>query len=218
MAALASAYGFEGVQPKGTQFTPWVDAGVAPAVDNAMGVIVYGVDEGAIRETLRWAASHELPIVTWVAGWKRDAVAREEAADILTRLGRDARAYGTALSLHHHAGAVFESGEDLAALRDMTQPDDVTLTLDTAHAALGGITDIPRLILESRETIDLFHIKDLAGGGFCALGRGELDFAPIFKAIRDIRFDGWLVIDDESGDMAAEAAMAHAESFLQRHL
>ncbi|MBT5713929.1 TIM barrel protein, partial [Candidatus Poribacteria bacterium] len=125
---------------------------------------------------------------------------------------------GTALSLHNHAGAVFESGEDLAALRDLTRPEDVTLTLDTAHAALGGVTDIPGLISDCRDHIDVFHIKDLADRGFCPLGRGELDFAPIFDAIRDIGFDGWLVVDDESGEMAAEPAIAHARSFLQGHL
>ncbi|MEO2006877.1 MAG: TIM barrel protein [Candidatus Poribacteria bacterium] len=217
MAGLAGDFGFEAVQPKGGQFTPWRDADDPPPVPNVMGVIAYGADEGATDATLRWAARHDVEVVTWVAGWKPDEVTREQAAQILTRLGIAARAKGTPLSLHHHAGAVFESADDIAYLRDGTRPADVKLTLDTAHAALGGITDIAQLIRDCAKIIDVFHIKALSNGAFCPLGRGELDFAPIFEAIADIQFSGWLVIDDESDDMDTRSALAHARAFLAAH-
>ncbi|HEX4794409.1 MAG TPA: sugar phosphate isomerase/epimerase family protein [Humisphaera sp.] len=53
-------------------------------------------------------------------------------------------------------------------------------------------TPIPRIIAESRAHTAHFHANDpnLRGPGF-----GEVDFAPIFKALRDSRYEGYVSVE-----------------------
>jgi len=143
-------------------------------------------------------------------------------------LGKYAQEKGTRLSLHNHSGQLFQDDRDLAGFRQFAQPEYAGLTLDTAHLALGGVMDVAAVIRECKDYIDLFHIKDLGspstrnkdrkGRKFCPLGDGELDFDGIFDAIRDIGFDGWLVVDDESDQMTLEDALSHAVKFMGRYV
>ena len=54
-------------------------------------------------------------------------------------------------------------------------------------------------IRDYRAFIDNIHLKDYADGVFQVLGEGEIDFDPIFQALREIGYDGWLCADEESG-------------------
>lgn len=101
---------------------------------------------------------------------------------------------------------------------NLVKPELSGLTIDTAHLALGGVKDVPAVIRECKEHIYLFHIKDLQERKFCPLGDGELDFDEIFQAIRDIEFDGWLVVDDESDQMTLKEALPHAAEFIRRYV
>ena len=56
----------------------------------------------------------------------------------------------------------------------------VGLTIDTAHLVKSGINDIN-------------------DGEFRVLGNGQIDFAPVFAAVREIGYDGWMSADEESG-------------------
>ncbi len=225
MITQAAAQGYAGLQLKGGQYAPWLDDIDAFRgrldVSQIMGIIAYGSDEGNIQRCIDFAGELSLTAVTWVPGWKRDQVNEEaykSAAESLNRLGQYAGEKGTRLSVHNHAGLIFQDDTDLAAFRRFVQPELGGLTLDTAHLALGGVTDIAGVIRDCKEYIDLFHIKDLRGRKFCPLGDGELDFDSIFKAIEDIGFDGWLVVDDESDQMSLEDALPHAMNFMRRYV
>jgi inosose dehydratase len=44
------------------------------------------------------------------------------------------------------------------------------------------------------------HLKDVRAGGsggyqFVELGRGRVDLPGVFKALADIRFDGWSIVE-----------------------
>ena len=106
----------------------------------------------------------------------------------------------------------------MTGFRQFVEPGSAGLTLDTAHLALGGVADVAGVIRECKDYINLFHIKDLRAGNFCPLGDGELDWGSIFEAIRDIGFDGWLVVDDESDQMSLEDALPHAMRFMREYL
>src|SRR5690606_25222320 len=47
--------------------------------------------------------------------------------------------------------------------------------------------------------IDNFHFQDYGDGEWKVLGRGDVDFGPIYDAIHEIGFDGWVCADEESG-------------------
>ena len=225
MISRAAAQGYNGLQPKGGQYAPWLsDIDTFRKkfdVSGVMGIIVYGADEGNLRRCIDFAGELALAAVTWVPGWKREQVnedAYKSAAEFLNRLGEYAQGKGTRLSVHNHSGSLFEDDKDLAGFRQFVQPECAGLTFDTAHLALGGVADVARVIRECKGYIDLFHIKELKGRKFCPLGEGELDFDGIFQAIRDIGFDGWLVVDDESDQMTLEEALPYTMNFMRRYV
>jgi sugar phosphate isomerase/epimerase len=224
MISGSAAQGYNGLQLKGGQYAPWLDDvdGFREkfGVSQIMGIIAYGSDEDNLRRCIDFAGELQLAAVTWVPSWKRDQVneaAYRAAAESLNRLGEYTQKKGTRLSVHNHAGQLFQDDRDLAGFRQFVQSEYAGLTLDTAHLALGGVTNVDEVIRECKGHIDLFHIKDLKEGKFCPLGQGELDFGRIFKAIQDIGFDVWLVVDDESGQTSLEDAMQHAMKFMRRY-
>jgi inosose dehydratase len=87
----------------------------------------------------------------------------------------------------------------------------VGLTVDTAHLAKSGITDIAGLIRDFGGVIDNIHAKDYADGEFRILGRGALDFDGVMAALRDIDYGGWLCVDEESPASLAEGLRASQE-------
>lgn len=225
MVAQSGAHGYNGLQLKGGQYVPWLDDTDTFRrrfdISQIMGIIAYGSDEENLRRCIDFAGKLRLEAVTWVPSWKRDKLddaAYKSAAESLNRLGKYAQEKGTRLSLHNHSGQLFQDEKDLAKFRQFVQPEYAGLTLDTAHLALGGVSDIPGVIRECKGYIDLLHIKDVKAGKFCPLGDGELDFDKIFEAIRDIGFGGWLVVDDESDQMALEDALSHAAKFMGRYI
>ncbi|MFQ6041546.1 MAG: sugar phosphate isomerase/epimerase family protein, partial [Candidatus Poribacteria bacterium] len=50
--------------------------------------------------------------------------------------------------------------------------------------------------------IAVIHVKDTAGN----LGEGKVDFAAVSEAIREIKYDGYLVLETPSGDDASASA------------
>jgi inosose dehydratase len=89
--------------------------------------------------------------------------------------------------------------EDFDLFFDALPEPTVGLTVDTAHLVKSGVPDIAALIRDFRHVVDNVHLKDYADGDFRVLGEGSLDFDPVFAALREIGYDGWLCADEESG-------------------
>ena len=121
---------------------------------------------------------------------------------------------GMRLAYHHHLGTIVETQDDLSRFLAATC-DEVGLTLDTGHAALGGI-DALDIITRHPKRIAHIHCKDVrrtvfndtrSGGGsfldgvvagmFTAPGDGDLDYAAVMKALKTIGYAGWIVVEAE---------------------
>ncbi len=128
---------------------------------------------------------------------------------------------GLRFAYHFHLGTVVETQEDVDAFIAAT-PANVGFVVDTGHAALGGV-DAAGLIRRHPERVVHIHAKDvrrpvfdriIAGrrsfldgvlaGMFTAPGDGGLDFAPVLRALADIRYDGWIVIEAEQDPKLAD--------------
>ena len=85
-----------------------------------------------------------------------------------------------------------------------------------AQRATSGIAGIVR---DYRGVLDNVHVKDIVGTGasarFVPLGEGEIPFAPVFAALRDNNYSGWLCADEESGVGVLEGMQA-AYRFLEQ--
>lgn len=139
----------------------------------------------------------------------------------LDRLAAHVAARGMRLAYHHHLGTVVETAADLERLFAATGPE-VGLVLDTGHALYGGIDPIATLRARPERIVHV-HCKDVrahlhaatvarAGsfldgviaGMFTTPGDGGYDYAPFLRALREIGYAGWIVIEAEQDPAIAD--------------
>lgn len=220
------AVGFDGLQLKRRQYQEYLDDPERflkeweqhPGV--ASGLITGGdLGEGAIadlRQVIGFAAAVGGERIVYCHGVPRASVAADDIrrfSHILADLGEGARAQGVQLSLHHHFDQPVMYRPDFDVFFAGITDRQVTLTVDTAHLVKSGVTDVDGVIRDFAPFIDNFHVKDIADGAFAPLGQGGIDFGPIFAAIREIGYDGWLCADEESGAAIVEAMGASYRFF-----
>lgn len=116
-------------------------------------------------------------------------------------------------AFHHHLGTYVETPEDVERLLELT---DVELCLDTGHLLLAGgdpveclrswagrvghvhIKDGDTKIL-AQALADGVDLRELMGrGGFARLGEGELDLPAVVRALDEIDYAGWIIIEQDT--------------------
>lgn len=134
---------------------------------------------------------------------------------------------GLKFAYHHHLGTVVENQADMDAFIAGTSPS-VGFTLDTGHAALGGVNSLD-VIAKYPERIAHVHCKDVRGpvhaearrsgksfldgvlaGMFTVPGDGGIDFAAVMQALRRMDYSGWIIIEAEQ-DPALANPRTYAE-------
>ncbi|MDP3801761.1 myo-inosose-2 dehydratase [Brevundimonas sp.] len=145
----------------------------------------------------------------------------------LTAVADYIQSQGLKFAYHHHLGTVVETAADLDAFIANTGPS-VGLTLDTGHAALGGV-NAPAVIRDHPERVVHVHCKDVRwetftkvrktgasfldgvlAGMFTVPGDGGIDFAEVMTALKAVNYAGWIVIEAEQ-DPAMANPKAYAE-------
>ncbi|HEX3602796.1 MAG TPA: myo-inosose-2 dehydratase [Steroidobacteraceae bacterium] len=121
---------------------------------------------------------------------------------------------GLRMAYHHHLGTVVETQRDLERFLKSTG-SSVGLTVDTGHAALGGVETLS-LIRENPERIAHVHCKDIRAsiykklrseggsflsgvlkGMFTVPGDGNLEFGAVMQALAQVRYSGWIIVEAE---------------------
>jgi sugar phosphate isomerase/epimerase len=206
------AAGFDGLQLKAGQYQRYLDDPVGFRRDwgadpgAVSGLITGGTldqaGQAALRRLIAFARGVGAERIIFCHSAPRaglTAADRRRFARDLTESGREARAAGVRLSLHHHYGQPVMRREEFDNFFNAVEDSAVGLTVDTAHLVKSGVSAIAALIRDFRSVLDNVHLKDFADGQFRVLGEGEIDFAPVFQALREIGYDGWLCADEESG-------------------
>jgi inosose dehydratase len=128
---------------------------------------------------------------------------------------------GLRFAYHYHLGTVVERPEDLEQFIRHTDPS-VGLTVDTGHAALAGI-DAVTVIRAYPERVAHVHCKDVRravfrdvirlersfldgvlAGMFTVPGDGDLDFDAVMKALGDVGYGGWVIVEAEQDPVKAD--------------
>ena len=148
------------------------------------------------------------------AGWKSFGARMTGFAEYI-------QSQGLRFAYHHHLGTVVEGPGDLEVFLRATG-EAVGLTLDTGHAALGGIDPVAAIRAHPRRIAHV-HCKDIraevfAGvrdrdasfldgvlaGMFTVPGDGGLDYGAVMQALADINYSGWIVVEAEQDPAVAD--------------
>lgn len=129
---------------------------------------------------------------------------------VLTEIGKRTTDLGVPLGYHNHMNSLGESPEEVDRIMDASDPHFVKLLLDVAHYHQGG-GDSAKAIRRYRDRLLFLHIKDVespvpgATGDaaarsyrFVELGRGRVDLPAVFRALKEINFRGWAVVELDS--------------------
>lgn len=152
--------------------------------------------------------------------WARFGARLTEVADYIAT-------QGLRFAYHHHLGTVVERTEDLEQFIKHTGAS-VGLTIDTGHAALGGLDPVA-VVRSHPERVAHVHCKDIRrevfadlqhrggsfldgvlAGMFTVPGDGEIDYDQFMKALAEIGYSGWIIIEAEQ-DPAQAAPRAYAQ-------
>jgi inosose dehydratase len=153
-----------------------------------------------------------------------------EAVHALARLAVEE--YGLVPCFHPHAGTHVEFEPEVERLIASTDPELVSLCIDTGHCAYAGIDPVD-LYRRHAGRVAYLHLKDLrpdrlsdgepsfedavAAGAFCPLGEGVVDFHALHAALVERDFDGWAAVEqDRLPTDSTSPAQQAAASF--RHL
>jgi inosose dehydratase len=123
---------------------------------------------------------------------------------LLTELGKRSADLGVSVGYHNHMGSMGQAPDEVDRILDASDPRYVKLELDIAHYFEGG-GDSAKAIHKYRDRLLFLHIKDVEGTAsesldgkgfrFVELGRGRVDLPATFKALEEVKFRGWAVVE-----------------------
>ena len=137
---------------------------------------------------------------------------------------------------HPHCGGYVETPREIDALMRRTDPARLGMVLDTGHLIYGG-GDPLSVFNEHRDRVWHVHFKDCdlnvanaaraQGLGylaavrsqlFCELGSGVVDFAAVIDALRQARYAGWIVVEQDvfPGYGAPKESAQKSREYLRR--
>lgn len=136
-------------------------------------------------------------------------------ADLINEIGAITLAEGVRSCFHNHVGTVIETRAEMDRMLALTDLSRVFVGPDTGHLIWAG-ADPVAFCRNYADRIKTVHLKDChadviargraAGwdyptfrehGVFAELGEGCVDFPAIFTILRDVGFNGWVIIETD---------------------
>ncbi len=140
----------------------------------------------------------------------------------LDELGQVAKQYQLKLVYHHHMGTGIQTIEEIDRLMAGTNPELVHLLYDTGHIYVSD-GDYMTLLKKHVSRVKHVHFKDVREdilkeckatgksflqsflhGMFTVPGDGVIDFTKPYRLLRDVGYQGWIIIEAEQ-----DPAVAH---------
>tara|TARA_B100000945_G_scaffold294131_1_gene270610 strand:- start:1289 stop:2182 length:894 start_codon:yes stop_codon:yes gene_type:complete len=139
----------------------------------------------------------------------------QQVADGLNMIGEIARDNEMINAYHYHMGTMVQNLEETDRLMELTDPALLHLLVDTGHTFYTG-DDTLSIVRKYGQRIRNVHLKDIRheildivrsrkmsfldsvkAGVFTVPGDGCIDFLPIFKALAEVGYHGWFVVEAE---------------------
>ncbi|MHB1179012.1 MAG: sugar phosphate isomerase/epimerase family protein [Daejeonella sp.] len=144
-------------------------------------------------------------------------------AGLLDEIGKRTGDIGIQTTYHNHMHQLGETPGEVDIILENCDGDHVKLLLDIAHYHQGG-GDPVKAIQQHKNRLTALHLKDVRPKGgsdpkaytFVELGQGKVDLPGVFKALEDINFKGWGIVEldsvpekEKSPRQCAEITMAY---------
>ncbi|QRN82051.1 sugar phosphate isomerase/epimerase [Chloroflexota bacterium] len=147
----------------------------------------------------------QAPFTTTPRGERPTPEELEETIIKVNKINEIAQDHGVTVCFHPHFGSTVHYEEDITRALEGFEPS-VKICLDTAHTRLAGMKVYDK-IREIGDRIAYVHLKDVCDSKdfaladqmfrFKVLGMGTIDFAEVFKALEDIKFDGFACFEQD---------------------
>lgn len=133
----------------------------------------------------------------------------------LERLGELAAETDQKIVYHHHMGTGVQTEEEIDRLMANTDPEKVSLLLDTGHLTFAGVDpmviadkyydriahvhlkDIRPDVLEQVKEEKMSFLDGVRAGVFTIPGDGFVEIEPVVKKFADSDYEGWFVVEAE---------------------
>lgn len=135
---------------------------------------------------------------------KPEASDFKQLGSVLTEIGKRAGDIGVPVGYHNHMASLGESPEEVDRIMDAADPRYVKFELDIAHYQQGG-GDPVRAIRQYRDRLLFLHVKDVEDLAtsdsrgrayrFVELGRGRVNLPEVFAALKEVKFNGWAIVE-----------------------
>lgn len=154
----------------------------------------------------------------------------------LNELAGPLKLAGIQLVFHNHVGTYVETEAETSRLLDATDPSLVGWCLDCGHLAYGG-GDTLRMLEKYGNRVAYVHIKDVDGKVlqrsheegwsfhdalkrfvFTRLGEGVVNIPAVIRALKSHRYDGWLVIEQDTTPLNPTEVARENRLYLERLL
>ncbi len=139
----------------------------------------------------------------------------KEECETLNRMGEACRQEGVWLALHNHAGAKWETEDEMDRLDEDTDPNLVAWGPDVGHMVWGGVDPLP-WFRRHMDRVRSIHIKDMDArilergreeklsyeeqsrlGVFAEIGEGCVDWPALFGLWRERGYQGAVVVETD---------------------
>ncbi|MEN0676498.1 myo-inosose-2 dehydratase [Plesiomonas shigelloides] len=139
----------------------------------------------------------------------------------LTEFARYTQSQGVQIAYHHHMGTMIETEQDIDLLMQHTGKE-VGLLLDTGHLTFAGVDpvavaarwakrinhvhckDVRPAVLAEVKNKKMSFLNAVLAGVYTVPGDGCVDYPAVFRELKRVNYQGWLVVEAEQ-----DPAIAH---------
>ena len=120
---------------------------------------------------------------------------------LLNEIGKRTNDLGVQTNYHNHMHQLGETPQEVDIILQHCENRNVKFLLDIAHYFQGG-GDPAKAIRDNKSRLSALHLKDVrpkddgsAGYIFVELGQGKIDLPSVFRALNEIKFSGWGIVE-----------------------
>jgi len=144
--------------------------------------------------------------------------------ECFNEIGTAAGEMGFRAGLHNHMGQIVETAEEVDRCMAMTNPKLFHFSPDTAHLHLAGC-DVVKTLEKHKSRLMLADYKDAKKpenakpdsfdrNSIFDLGDGEIDFPGCHRVLKSIRFQGWLIVDNDIARQGPRASYERCGAYV----